>query len=374
MRAHTEVCPYILHPPCYLYMLAEIMNESARTDGYRAMEQLLHGFLIALRRCRKKFVDLDRSEIHALCLSTLSVLGGGAPAVLLLATREGEFRLELSSGPMPGEADKLHMQLSPEELQQLGRKPDRLGQLAGYREMCQNAFGKQDVFGRALVSSKGVTGTLLVLPPEDREHTPEEIEVLRLVAAQINTLLMTADEFAVLVNLAMVDDQTGLYNHRYLDKRLSAEISRATRHGHPLSLLFCEIDDYETFSKNAGRPAADLLLSQLGDLLKSRAEIPGASFCFRASDVPIRYGGEDFVVLLPETPKEGALTKAERLRRFVESSHIEGGENQPLGRVTISIGLATYPDDASDAVSLLGAADRALIQAKEQGKNRVQVV
>ncbi len=349
------------------------MSQSSRTAAHQALEHLLHGFLIALQRCRKKSVDLDRSEIHALCLSTLSVLGGGAPAVLLLATREGEFQLELSSGPLPGEAGKLVMKLSSEELQNLETEPDRLGELDAYREMCQNAFDKPGVFGRALVSAEGVAGVLLVLPPGNRDHTPEEFEILRLTAAQINTLLMTADEFAILVNLALVDHQTGLYNHRYLDKRLSAEISRATRHGHPLSLLFCQIDDYEAFCKNAGRPAAELLVSQLGDLLKSRAEIPQASFCFRVSDIPIRYGGEDFVILLPETPKEGAQTKAERLRRFVESSRIEGGEHQPLGQVTVSIGVATYPDDASDAVSLLGSADRALSQAREQGKNRVQM-
>jgi diguanylate cyclase (GGDEF)-like protein len=354
------------------------MTESSRTDGYLALEQLLHGLLIALRRCRKKFIDLDRGEIHALCLSTLSVLGGGAPAVLLLATPEGNFRLELSSGPMPGDSEKLVMDLLPDQLELLGKKPNRLGKIEGYNRMCQSAFGKKDVFGRALVSGDGtgagvVAGILLVLPPEGRAHSLEELEVLHLVAAQINTLLQTADEFAALVDLAMVDDQTGLYNYRYLNKRLSAEISRATRHGHPLSLLFCEIDDYEIFRKNVGRPAADLLLTQVGDLLKSRADIPGASFCFRVSDIPIRYGGENFVIILPETFKEGAQTKAERLRRYVESSPIGGGENQPLGRITISIGVATHPDDASDTASLLAAADQALLEAKEQGKNKVEL-
>ena len=349
------------------------MNAPSRTDGYRALEQLLHGFLIALQRCRKKFVDLDRSEIHALCLSTLSVLGGGAPAVLLLATGVGEFHLELSSGPVPGKPEKLVMKLSDKELELLAGEPDKLGQIEGFSKMCQGALGEPEVFARALVSAGKVSGVLLVLPPEDRPHTPEETEILQLVSAQVNTLLQTADEFAILVDLAMVDHQTNLYNHRYLSKRLSAEISRATRHGHPLSLLFCEIDDYDAYCKNAGRLAADLLLVQLGDLLKSRGEIPGASFCFRASDIPIRYGGEDFVVLLPETPKDGALTKAERLRRYVESSTLPVGDKQPLGKVTISIGVATYPDDASDAISLLGAADRALIQAKDAGKNKVQL-
>ena len=349
------------------------MTESSRTDGYRALEQLLHGFLIALQRCRKKFVDLDRSEIHALCLSTLSVLGGGAPAVLLLATPEGEFRLELSSGPLSGKPEKLEMKLSANELKLLSGEPDKLDQIEGFKKMCKSALGKKDVFARALVSAEKVSGVLLVLPPEGSPHTPEEAEILQLVAAQVNTLLQTADEFAILVDLAMVDDQTNLYNHRYLSKRLTAEISRATRHGHPLSLLFCEVDDYDAYCKNAGRLAADLLLVQVGDLLKSRGEIPSASFCFRASDVPIRYGGEDFVILLPETPKEGALTKAERLRRYVESSSVPGGEKQPQGKVTISIGVATYPDDASDAISLLGAADRALLGAKEQGKNKVQL-
>ena len=349
------------------------MSESSRTDGYRALEQLLHSFLIAVQRCRKKFVDLDRSEIHAMCLSTLSVLGGGAPAVLLLAGDEGEFRLELSSGPVPGEAGKLEMKLSANELKLLGEEPDQLEQIEEFKKMCKNAFGQQDIFARALGSGEAVGGVVLILSPEDRPHTPEETEILQLVASQVNTLLQTADEFAVLVDLAMVDHQTNLYNHRYLSKRLSAEISRATRHGHPLSLLFCEIDDYDAYCKNAGRPAADLLLAQLGDLLKSRGEIPGASFCFRASDIPIRYGGEDFVILLPETPKEGAQIKAERLRRYVESSSVPGGDKMPLGQVTVSIGVATYPDDASDAVSLLGAADRALLQAKEQGKNTVQL-
>ena len=110
------------------------MNASSRTEGYRALEQLLHGFLIALQRCRRKLVDLDRSEIHALCLSTLSVLGGGAPAVLLLANAEGEFGLELSSGPIPGDAGKLKMKLSDNEMKLLFEEPDKLNQIEGFKK------------------------------------------------------------------------------------------------------------------------------------------------------------------------------------------------------------------------------------------------
>jgi diguanylate cyclase (GGDEF)-like protein len=134
------------------------------------------------------------------------------------------------------------------------------------------------------------------------------------------------------------------------------------------------IDDFKKFIERNGREKTEKLIIEIAEQLKSRVGRPVAPFAFRISDISVRYRGGEFFVILPETPKRGAKTKAERLRMYVANNEYDGGENLPRGKVTLSVGLATYPDDAMDAVSLLKQADKALRSAKQQGKNQVQIV
>jgi diguanylate cyclase (GGDEF)-like protein len=168
---------------------------------------------------------------------------------------------------------------------------------------------------------------------------------------------------------ALKDSLTGLFNHGHFHEALEAEVSRSTRHRHDLSLLFIDVDHFKQYNDRMGHPAGDRLLLRLAEIIAGRRSsgAPGG----RSSDVAARYGGEEFVVILPETGLKGALTRAERLRSAVASMQIEGGSEQPLGFVSVSIGVSTFPGDGDDRKTLIEVADRGMYAAKRAGRNRV---
>jgi diguanylate cyclase (GGDEF)-like protein len=173
-----------------------------------------------------------------------------------------------------------------------------------------------------------------------------------------------------LQQLALRDGLTDLYNHRYLQEALDAELSRARRHGHCVSLLFIDVDHFKAYNDANGHPAGDRLLRRLADVLVGGRE-SGLPTQARCSDIVARYGGEEFVMVLPETALEGCRIKAERVRRTVEEYAFDKREAQPGGTLTISIGCAVFPDHARDKRTLIDAADKQLYRAKHLGRNRV---
>lgn len=167
----------------------------------------------------------------------------------------------------------------------------------------------------------------------------------------------------VLKDLAIRDGLTGQYNHRHFQESLAIEILRSNRHERCFSLIFLDVDNFKHYNDTHGHPAGDNVLSTLAEVLYQ---------CLRRSDLLARYGGEEFVILLPETDKEGALLIAEKLRRAVEEHAFYGRETQPLGKVTVSMGVAAYPEHGRDGSTLTKRADEALYKAKSQGRNRVK--
>ncbi len=163
--------------------------------------------------------------------------------------------------------------------------------------------------------------------------------------------------------LAVTDPLTGLHNRRYFEEALPLEVKRAQRMATPVSLLMMDVDYFKAYNDTHGHPAGDEILRTIGRLVRERV---------RSTDVPCRYGGEEFAVILPGTSRTDALTLANDLRLIVEAHAFPHEETQPQGRLTISIGVATYPTDASDEVALVRAADQALYRAKERGRNRVE--
>ncbi len=349
------------------------MSTSPHTKGYRIAQKLLHDFLGVLQESQREHQGIDLNKLRFQCLSALSDLGGGAPAILMLAAGD-ELMLEMSAGDLPCQDADVYMQLSPSDQTRLVISPDKLSSSEPFMMMAKDVLKQKNAFGRALAAEGAVTGALIVLQPKGRIRSKEEDQALAMVAAQAGTLLQAAEVVGAHIDLAMLDELTGLYNRRYLTRRLVAEVSRATRHEHKLSLLNIVIDDFKKFVERNGREKTEKLIVDLAEQLKSRVGRPVAPFAFRVSDVPVRYRGGEFFVILPETPKRGAKTKAERLRMFVSNREYDGGDQLPRGKVTLSIGLATYPDDAMDAVSLLKQADKALRAAKQKGKNQVQEV
>ena len=162
--------------------------------------------------------------------------------------------------------------------------------------------------------------------------------------------------------LARRDGLTGLYNHRYFQEILTAEFTRAARYNQYFSVAFLDLDHFKHYNDNNGHQQGDQLLRILAKVLNS---------CLRESDFLARYGGEEFTIIMPSTTRGEALAVAEKIRGRVERYPFQGRESQPNGCVTISIGVATFPENGGDNSSLMEKADQSLYTAKESGRNKV---
>jgi len=159
------------------------------------------------------------------------------------------------------------------------------------------------------------------------------------------------------------DALTGLFNRRFLEESLQRELARVQRSGRSLAAIMIDVDHFKRFNDTFGHDAGDLILREVGALLRRQV---------RGSDIACRFGGEEFLVLLPETTLETASARAEHLREAVhELQPMQNG--RALGTITISLGVALFPDHGATPESLVQAADAALYQAKKAGRDRVVV-
>jgi len=162
--------------------------------------------------------------------------------------------------------------------------------------------------------------------------------------------------------LAISDGLTGLYNHRYFQDRWRREVQLARRYDEPLSLMILDVDFFKNYNDTMGHPQGDVLLKELAMLLLRSV---------REVDLVARYGGEEFVIVLPKSRKVNAVVLAERVRALVGQHSFPHRDVQPGGRVTVSVGVASYPEDGDDAGEVIVAADKALYRAKDGGRDQV---
>jgi diguanylate cyclase (GGDEF)-like protein len=198
---------------------------------------------------------------------------------------------------------------------------------------------------------------------ERRDAIAEQRRLGLVCAEQISLAIANVKLRDQLRDQSIRDVLTGLFNRRYMLETCRREFSRAARAGHSISILSIDVDDFKKYNDNHGHDAGDMVLRAVGNCLEN---------LFRNEDIPCRFGGEEFVVILPGADADAALRRAEQLRTKIEDIVVRYLEKN-LPRITVSIGVAIFPHAGDNPQAVLKAADQALYRAKEKGRNRVEL-
>jgi diguanylate cyclase (GGDEF)-like protein len=209
-------------------------------------------------------------------------------------------------------------------------------------------------------------GALIALDTQPSEREPRMAEsMLRAVRVLLEPASVALDNALLLKRaeaLSVTDDLTHLYNSRYLNLVLRRETKRASRSGRPLSLLFIDLDGFKAVNDTHGHLFGSRTLVEAAAVIRASA---------RETDVVSRFGGDEFAIILPDTGGEGAFAVGARVRDKIAAYRFLAGDGLDI-RLTASVGVATLPDVAASAEELVQAADKAMYQVKDSGKNGIQ--
>jgi len=209
-----------------------------------------------------------------------------------------------------------------------------------------------------LMAGERTLGTLVVGSRKKLAIEADELRMLEVVAISAAQAVLRAQLFEQMEKMATMDGLTGLYNHRTFQVRLDELLSTSKRYGRQCSLILFDVDHFKSVNDKYGHPVGDYVLKRIGKLLRKLA---------RDSDIPTRYGGEEFALIMPETDLQGAKVIAERIREAVEAEIFQ--TEQGVLRVTVSLGIATFPACAKEKAALIEMADQRLYMAKRRGRN-----
>lgn len=213
-----------------------------------------------------------------------------------------------------------------------------------------------------MVAHGETIGVLSVSAAEGRIDARSE-QLLRSASEHISMAIANIQLEQTLRLQSMRDPLTQLYNRRYMEASLEREIFRAKRKGEPISIIMVDMDHFKRLNDQYGHEAGDYVLQEFAKLLKRSV---------REEDIACRYGGEEFLLIMPGAALPVAEARAEKLRATMENTELNF-RNIPLGRVTLSLGVLTYPLHSDDPTELVSKADEALYRAKHQGRNRVEI-
>ena len=317
--------------------LEDLKNERRRGEG--AMRRL--GEAVAS--------NLDRDALLRLVVST-AVEGVGADAGRVSVRGPNQVAFEELSrvGNMNGLEPAVES-AEADALRTGSRRETTVGEASAIAHPLRPRDGGTGIVG---VVSIGRTG---------RPFTPEDRDLFSYLAGQAGVSMENVDLHEAVTRDSVTDELTGLSNRRGFEEALSLEVERARRFGTKLGLVLLDLDDFKQINDGYGHQQGDVVLRDVARVLRETA---------REIDYPVRYGGEEMAVLLPETDVEGALRFAERLRGSIAGLQVRRPGAAGTLRVTASCGVAAMPDTAVDERGLVAAADAALYEAKRGGKNK----
>lgn len=211
-----------------------------------------------------------------------------------------------------------------------------------------------------LIVDNKINGVMLIGKREPGEFNEKHLQMLTILGGQAAVTIANALLYKKIKNQAIFDYLTNLYNHRYFYQKLAEEHERSKRYNAIYSLIIMDIDNFKEFNDTYGHLVGDKVLKLVAMKIKEN---------IRAVDIAARYGGEEFTILLPETYNKQAIVAAERIRTEIANAAIE--VNNELLKITVSLGVSTYPHDSTDLTELLDRSDKALYFSKESGKNKV---
>jgi diguanylate cyclase (GGDEF)-like protein len=276
-------------------------------------------------------------------ISYVCPAGGGRPIV-----KEEPIRLT-------GLAEKVYRKRGATRLTKAGSRK-QLERLAGLDGTC----GSMALVVAALQYQRSRIGTMGVITPVDVVPETQEMGLFELLVRQAGIALKNAREFERTQTLSITDGLTGAYNYRFLIHALRKEIGRSERFGDEFSIIMLDVDGLKEYNDVHGHLRGSGVIRSVAHIVSDK---------LRSIDMLCKYGGDEFVVILPRTSMEGAARAAERIRGAIDSRRFVGEE--VTGSITASMGIASFPEDGATVEELISSADKALYRAKRHGRNLV---
>lgn len=313
----------------------------------------------------------SEKALKLIVTAAMDLLDMSAGSAALFEEKNGEMRMAVALGFKTGAPKNLTWKVVPGGFTNYilsSKRPVAIEDVSIRQEFETSRLEKEgfkSLIAIPLRAQRKIVGILYVDDYKPRKFSDRNISLMGLLgtmaASAIEKILMLEQA----EKMAVTDGLTKLFNHRYFKIALISELKRVKRYNENLSVFMIDVDHFKNFNDTQGHLAGNRVLIQLAKILTSKG---------RETDIVARYGGEEFSVILPKTSRKQAKEVAERLCNEVGKTPFPGEEKQPGGKLTISIGLASFPEDTSDAddyTRFLEMADRALYRAKETGRNRV---
>lgn len=325
----------------------------------------LHEMLTTIEACRVLASCVTVPEVDLVSLDILANALGAKRGLVYRASPRPEHGETLSFyGFSDGDAAKLRSALRGKAhfaKRDFSKLDIRIR--SAVHELCAKVgVSLAPILSMPLEGSDGSFGVVWVEEYEALPFDDSTLEKARIIAGNTNLALLNAERFRRAQEKALRDDVTDLYNARYLNEALHRELHRAGRYGQPLSVLFLDVDCFKQVNDRYGHLVGSQVLREIAESF---------SQCVRQVDTVARFGGDEFTIVLVDTDREGALGVAERIRNAIENREFLVGDGQAF-HISISIGVATFPQHAQSQEVLLDLADRAMYAAKRDGRNRTR--